>query len=415
MSQDETAEDVQRHLNLESEEQVRELRRRDAEQMRKEATDIDAVYTQRELEQRNQRRRDGSMTMGDLESSAFRTSAAAHFAPTRQFGQAPATPLQAYRPTSFGQHTPIPSTQTVKELQLQITQLQNLVHQMAAGQNTPAPAQSPAPVQEPVYQNTIGTAAQIHRTGDIPKAPIWVTGGGMKERRDMFIKYQSYIQRCRAQSTPTNQIVPLQISLCMSVKAQEFLARCEFDMEPHQMTDQLVMDYFQLAALQTRREGLDDMKKLIKASVKMPTGGRDAADIMSKWKWQWWDCLDKVQYTEFPGDHPKEFIKILVDTIRPDDVRDRVKNEIEGEFKHFNKSVGMFTKLVHDRLEQRLKFMPFKESKDESEPKTPAPKPLKPPKDTAKPKSEDEKPKSERRPDSKVTEKDPQPTRVASC
>ena len=78
----------------------------------------------------------------------------------------------------------------------------------------------------------------------------------MKEHREMFIKYQSYIQHCRAQSTPTNQIVPLQISLCMSVKAQEFLARCEFDMEPHQMTDQLVMDYFQIAAIQKKEKEL---------------------------------------------------------------------------------------------------------------------------------------------------------------
>ena len=87
MSQDETAEDVQRRLNLESEEQVRELRRRNTEQMRKEAADIDAVYVQRELEQRNQGRRDGSMSMGDFESSAFRTSAAAHFAPQDNLGK----------------------------------------------------------------------------------------------------------------------------------------------------------------------------------------------------------------------------------------------------------------------------------------------------------------------------------------
>ena len=44
MSQDEIAEDVQQRLSLESEDQARERRRQQAEQMRKEAADFNAVW-----------------------------------------------------------------------------------------------------------------------------------------------------------------------------------------------------------------------------------------------------------------------------------------------------------------------------------------------------------------------------------
>ncbi|KAH9113791.1 hypothetical protein LEN26_002398 [Aphanomyces euteiches] len=204
------------------------------------------------------------------------------------------------------------------------------------------------PLHPPAFQ------PMIQRTGDIPKAPVW-TGGGLAERKQMLLKYEAYVKQCHAASTPTNQIVPIAISMCMDSCEQEFISRFEWNMDPAMMTDNHFIEYFR-SAVQSKRESVADIVRLVKSEVTMITGSRHAGDVMTRWKRSYFQLLEKYSYQQFSADHPKEAIKALIETIKPNDVRELVRNDMEGEFKPRNRELGTFFALVHNRLETRFAF-----------------------------------------------------------
>ncbi|KAH9180909.1 hypothetical protein AeNC1_017115, partial [Aphanomyces euteiches] len=195
----------------------------------------------------------------------------------------------------------------------------------------------------------------IQRMGEVPKPPIW-NGGGFSARREFYIQYQSSLQKCHLQSTPTNQIVPVSIGLCMSLRQQEFITGFECLNTPEEMTEEKFHEFFAKAGRFQRCEGVDDVVALLKSRVKMETGNRNAMDVISKWKWAIYTCLEDINYLDFGGDNPKEYIKALLETIRPEDVRLRVKNELSNEYKHLKHDVPGFFAFVENRVEMRVGF-----------------------------------------------------------
>ncbi|RHY27126.1 hypothetical protein DYB32_007026, partial [Aphanomyces invadans] len=123
-----------------------------------------------------------------------------------------------------------------------------------------------------------------------------------------------------------------------------------------QITDLEWLSYFQ-HAMDHQDDRYAELEAKIRKTVVMNDKDMDADRRHDKWMHDYWECLEKMNMTDFDTQHPKDAVKALVEGIRPSGLRELVQQALAHDMRYLRNDVLAFFNFVRVELRNALKFM----------------------------------------------------------
>ncbi|ETV90176.1 hypothetical protein H310_14992, partial [Aphanomyces invadans] len=189
-----------------------------------------------------------------------------------------------------------------------------------------------------------------------PEAPTF-TGYSMAARKVFAYQFAEYARAVAVVSASTNTTIQCRpIGTCIEAKSKLWIAKYHMQKPLDQITDHEWLSYFQ-HAMDHQDDRYAELEAKIRKTVVMNDKDMDADRRHDKWMHDYWECLEKMNMTDFDTQHPKDAVKALVEGIRPSGLRELVQQALAHDMRYLRNDVLAFFNFVRVELRNALKFM----------------------------------------------------------
>ncbi|CAK4870960.1 unnamed protein product, partial [Aphanomyces euteiches] len=223
--------------------------------------------------------------------------------------------------------------------------------------NTSGGLNSKIGVEPQILQHGFQAPGGILLSGySAPKAPKY-NGYTLDARRAFALDYMEYIRSVREVSNDTQTPIACRpIGTCMEAQAKLFAAEFHIQKPVDDITDMEWMAYFQIGLEHVHTQYADIALK-IKKSVVMNEKEMDAEKRMDRWIRDYWQILTKNHMLDYGKRHPKAAVKALLEGVRPEGLRESLRQELEHDMKYLRNDVVEFFNYVRSELRHTLKYL----------------------------------------------------------
>ncbi|CAK5071131.1 unnamed protein product, partial [Aphanomyces euteiches] len=142
----------------------------------------------------------------------------------------------------------------------------------------------------------------------------------------------------------------------MEAQAKLFAAEFNIQKPVDDITDMEWMAYFQIGLEHVHTQYADIALK-IKKSMVMNEKEMDAEKRMDRWIRDYWQILTKNHMLDYGKRHPKAAVKALLEGVRPEGLRESLRQELEHDMKYLRNDVVEFFNYVRSELRHTLKYL----------------------------------------------------------